>query len=93
MNTAEERNAVLEKEVEQYRKRREIERQVSLLSIIASRRKLKAPKIELYELILPFREYQAYNERVKVLKKTKDDLEKHVHELQEKNKPVEIMKK
>ena len=50
-------------------------------------------KIELFALIIPFREYQELKARYEETKNRRDELGKQVVQLEEKNKPVDDLKK
>ncbi|KAI5121182.1 hypothetical protein M0805_005983 [Coniferiporia weirii] len=71
LGTLEQRNATLEKEVQAYQQRREIEQ-----------------KIELLELILPFKEYIDARAEYDRLKRSREELHERVTALKQRNQPV-----
>ncbi|TDL30065.1 P-loop containing nucleoside triphosphate hydrolase protein [Rickenella mellea] len=73
--TLEQRNSILERDVQQYKQRREIER-----------------KVELLELLLPFKEYLESKVLYEERKRKRQDLHAKTIALAEKNKPVHDFK-
>lgn len=71
METLEQRNATLEKEVSAYKNRRKIEKQ-----------------IELFEVILPCKEYLESRKEYELLKERRQQLHERASELQKRSKPV-----
>ena len=89
MQNLEVRNAALEKDVKLYLERRDIEKQAGCHPRIRVDGLIHTSiiQLELYDLILPFKEYVESKKEYEILKRERQRKHDQVLALQEKNKP------